>query len=77
MKEELDIFKDKLVQLEERSNFFDSSSNIELTLKAIALLLQSKDKTKNKEFKAQFTKHIKFNTLKKEIFLDERSQLKI
>ena len=72
LKEELEIFQDKLVQLEVRSNFFDSSSNIELTPKAIALLLQSKDKTKKQEFKAQFTKHIKFNTLKKEIFLDER-----
>ncbi|NCB14454.1 MAG: AAA family ATPase, partial [Erysipelotrichia bacterium] len=36
------------------------------------LLLQSKDKTKKQEFKAQFTKHIKFNSLKKEIFLDEK-----
>ncbi|RXJ96063.1 hypothetical protein CRU94_05485 [Arcobacter sp. AHV-9/2010] len=72
LKEELNIFKDKLVQLEERSGFFDSSTDIQLTQKAISLLLQSKDKTKKQEFKAQFTKHIKFNTLKKEIFLDER-----
>ena len=36
------------------------------------MLLQSKDKNKKQEFKAQFTKHIKFNSLKKEIFLDER-----
>ncbi len=72
LKEELDIFKDKLVQLEERSGLFDSSTDIQLTPKAIALLLQSKDKNKKQEFKAQFTKHIKFNTLKKEIFLDER-----
>ena len=36
------------------------------------MLLQSKDKNKKQEFKAQFTKHIKFNTLKKEIFLGER-----
>src|SRR5574344_1764975 len=72
LKEELDIFKDKLVQLEERSGLFDSSTDIKLTPKAIALLLQSKDKNKKQEFKAQFTKHIKFNTLKKEIFLDER-----
>ncbi|WWW10779.1 ATP-binding protein [Arcobacter cryaerophilus gv. pseudocryaerophilus] len=74
LKKELDIFKDKLVQLEDRSGFFDSSTDIQLTPKAIALLLQSKDKNKNKkqEFKAQFTKHIKFNSLKKEIFLDER-----
>lgn len=72
LKEELDIFKDKLVQLEERSGLFDSSTDIQLTSKAIALLLQSKDKNKKQEFKAQFTKHIKFNSLKKEIFLDER-----
>ncbi|NCB13349.1 MAG: hypothetical protein EOM78_17145, partial [Erysipelotrichia bacterium] len=72
LKEELDIFKDKLVQLEVRSSFFDSSSDVELTPKAISLLLQSKDKTKKQEFKAQFTKHIKFNSLKKEIFLDEK-----
>ena len=72
LKEELDIFKDKLVQLEERSGLFDSSTDIQLTPKAIALLLQSKDKNKKQEFKAEFTKHIKFNTLKKEIFLDER-----
>lgn len=72
LKLELDIFKDKLVQLEERSGFFDSSADIELTSKAISLLLQSKDKTKKLEFKAHFTKHIKFNSLKKEIFLDER-----
>lgn len=72
LKEELDIFKDKLVKLEERSGFFDSSADIELTPKAISLLLQSKDKTKKLEFKAHFTKHIKFNSLKKEIFLDER-----
>lgn len=72
LKLELDIFKDKLVQLEERSGFFDSSADIELTPKAISLLLQSKDKTKKQEFKAHFTKHIKFNSLKKEIFLDER-----
>lgn len=72
LKEELDIFKDKLVQLEVRSSFFDSSSDVELTPKAISLLLQSKDKTKKQEFKAQFTKHIKFTTLKKEIFLDEK-----
>ncbi|PWE19097.1 ATP-binding protein [Aliarcobacter skirrowii] len=72
LKEELDIFKDKLVQLEERSGLFDSSTDIQLTPKAIALLLQSKDKKKKQEFKAQFTKHIKYNSLKKEIFLDER-----
>ena len=72
LKEELDIFKDKLVQLEVRSTFFDSSSDVELTTKAITLLLQSKDKNKKQEFKAQFTKHIKYNTLKKEIFLDEK-----
>ncbi|MGJ0359975.1 ATP-binding protein [Aliarcobacter cryaerophilus] len=72
LKKELDIFKDKLVQLEERSGFFDSSTDIQLTPKAIALLLKSKDKNKKQEFKAQFTKHIKFNNLKKEIFLDER-----
>src|SRR5574344_1014808 len=72
LKEELDIFKDKLVQLEERSGLFDSSTDIQLTPKAIALLLQSKDKNKKQELKAQFTKHIKFNSLKKEIFLDER-----
>ncbi|WP_148571118.1 ATP-binding protein [Aliarcobacter cryaerophilus] len=72
LKEELDIFKDKLVQLEERSGLFDSSTDIQLTPKAIALLLQSKDKSKKQEFKAQFTKHIKYNSLKKEIFLDER-----
>ena len=72
LKEELDIFKDKLVQLEVRSTFFDSSSDVELTTKAIALLLQSKDKNKKQEFKSQFTKHIKYNTLKKEIFLDEK-----
>ena len=72
LKSELDIFKDKLVKLEERSGFFDSSAHIELTPKAISLLLQSKDKTKKLEFKANFTKHIKFNSLKKEIFLDER-----
>ncbi len=72
LKEELDIFKDKLVQLEERSTFFDSSTDVELTPKAIALLLQSKDKNKKQEFKSQFTKHIKYNTLKKEIFLDEK-----
>ncbi len=72
LKEELDIFKDKLVKLEERSGFLDSSADIELTPKAISLLLQSKDKTKKLEFKAHFTKHIKFNSLKKEIFLDER-----
>ena len=72
LKSELDIFKDKLVKLEERSGFFDSSAHIELTPKAISLLLQSKDKTKKQEFKAHFTKHIKFNSLKKEIFLDER-----
>ena len=72
LKEELDIFKDKLVKLEERSGFFDSSADIELTSKAISLLLQSKDKSKKREFKAQFTKHIKFNSLKKEIFLDEK-----
>ena len=72
LKKELDIFKDKLVQLEERSGLFDSSTDIQLTPKAIALLLQSKDKNKKQEFKAQFTKHIKFNSLKKEIFLDER-----
>ena len=72
LKSELDIFKDKLVQLEERSGFLDSSADIELTPKAISLLLQSKDKTKKLEFKARFTKHIKFNSLKKEIFLDER-----
>ncbi|MEN5386775.1 ATP-binding protein [Aliarcobacter skirrowii] len=72
LKEELDIFKDKLVQLEERSGLFDSSTDIQLTPKAIALLLQSKDKNKKQEFKAQFTKHIKYNSLNKEIFLDER-----
>ena len=72
LKEELDIFKDKLVQLEVRSTFFDSSSDVELTTKAIALLLQSKDKNKKQEFKSQFTKHIKYTTLKKEIFLDEK-----
>lgn len=72
LKKELDIFKDKLVQLEERSGLFDSSTDIQLTPKAIALLLQSKDKNKKQEFKAQFTKHIKYNSLKKEIFLDER-----
>ncbi|MGJ0304076.1 hypothetical protein NG774_12165, partial [Aliarcobacter cryaerophilus] len=38
LKEELDIFKDKLVQLEERSGLFDSSTDIQLTPKAIALL---------------------------------------
>ena len=53
LKEELDIFKDKLVQLEERSGLFDSSTDIQLTSKAIALLLQSKDKNKKQEFKAQ------------------------
>ena len=72
LKEELDIFKDKLVQLEVRSTFFDSSSDVELTTKASTLLLQSKDKNKKQEFKAQFTKHIKYTTLKKEIFLDEK-----
>ncbi len=72
LKEELDIFKDKLVQLEERSSFFDSSANIELTLKAIELLIQANDKNKKREFKAQFTQHIKFNSLKKEVFLDEK-----
>ena len=72
LKEELNIFKDKLVQLEERSGYFNSSADIELTPKAISLLLQSKDKTKKLEFKAHFTKHIKVNSLKKEIFLDER-----
>ena len=72
LKEELDIFKDKLVQLNERHSFFDSSTDIELTPKAIGLLLQSKDKNKKQEFKAQFTKHIKYTTLKKEIFLDEK-----
>ena len=72
LKEELDIFKDKLVQLEVRSTFFDSSSDVELTTKAIALLLQSKDKNKKQEFKSQFTKHIKYTTLNKEIFLDEK-----
>ena len=72
LKEELDIFKDKLVQLEVRSTFFDSSSDVELTTKAIALLLQSKDKNKKQEFKSQFTKHIRYTTLKKEIFLDEK-----
>ncbi len=59
LKSELDIFKDKLVKLEERSSFFDSSADIELTPKAISLLLQSKDKNKKQEIKAQFTKHIK------------------
>ena len=72
LKEELDIFKDKLIKIEERSGFFDSSADIELTPKAISLLLQSKDKTKRQEFKPRFTKHIKFNSLKKEIFLDEK-----
>ena len=46
LKEELNIFKDKLVQLEERSGLFDSSTDIQLTPKAIALLHQSKDKNK-------------------------------
>lgn len=72
LKSELDIFKDKLVKLEERSSFFDSSADIELTPKAISLLIQSKDKTKKLEFKAHFTKHIKHNTFKKEVFLDEK-----
>jgi len=51
LKKELDIFKDKLVQLEERSGLFDSSTDIQLTPKAIALLLQSKDKNKKQEKK--------------------------
>jgi AAA+ superfamily predicted ATPase len=72
LKQELDIFKDKLVKLEEKTNFFDSSADVELTPKAIALLLQTKDKSKKREFKSQFTKHIKYDSLKKEIFLDER-----
>ncbi|WP_148624964.1 ATP-binding protein [Aliarcobacter cryaerophilus] len=72
MKEELDIFKDKLVQLEESSNFYDSSRYIQLTPKAIALLLQTKDKTNKQEFKPQFTQYLKYNTLKKDIFLDEK-----
>ena len=36
------------------------------------MLLQSKDKNKNKSLKHSLQKHIKFNSLKKEIFLDER-----
>src|SRR5574344_2281640 len=55
LKQELDIFKDKLVKLEEKTNFFDSSADVELTPKAIALLLQTKDKSKKREFKSQFT----------------------
>jgi len=43
-----------------------------LTLKAIELLIQANDKNKKREFKAQFTQHIKFNSLKKEVFLDEK-----
>ncbi|MDD3025694.1 MAG: ATP-binding protein [Aliarcobacter skirrowii] len=74
LKEELNIFKDKLVKLEESSNLFDSSSRVELTDKAISILLQSKDKNKKQEFKPRFTQHIKYNTLKKEIFLDEKLQ---
>jgi len=74
LKEELNIFKDKLVKLEESSNLFDSSSRVELTDKAISILLQSKDKNKKQEFKPRFTQHIKYNTLKKEIFLDDKLQ---
>lgn len=72
LKSELNIFKDKLVILEERSSFFDSSVDVELTPKAISILLQSKDKNKKQEFKSHFTKHIKYNSFKKEIYLDEK-----
>ncbi|RBQ32045.1 hypothetical protein CRU92_04555 [Arcobacter sp. FW59] len=71
LKEDLQIFKDKLIKLDERSSF-DSSTDIELTPKALSLLLQTKDKSKKQDFKANFTKHIKYNTLKSEIFLDEK-----
>lgn len=74
LKEELSIFKDKLVKLDKYDNFFDSSSRIELTDKAISILFQSKNKSKKQEFKPRFTQHIKYNTLNKEIFLDEKLQ---
>ena len=72
LKEELHIFKDKLVRLDERSSLFDSSTDIQLTSKAISILLKSKDKTKKREFKSNFTKHIKYSSLKNEIYLDEK-----
>ena len=72
LKEELPIFKDKLVRLDDRCSLFDSSTDIQLTSKAISILLQSKDKTKKREFKSNFTKHIKYTSFKNEIFLDEK-----
>ena len=72
LKEELPIFQDKLVKVDERSSFFDSTTDISLTPKAISILLQSKDKTKKREFKSNFTKHIKYTSFKNEIFLDEK-----
>ena len=72
LKEELPIFKDKLVRLDDRSSLFDSSTDIQLTSKAISILLQSKDKTKKREFKSNFTHHIKYSSFKNEIFLDEK-----
>lgn len=74
LKEELAIFKDNLVRINSYDNFFDSSSKIELTEKAISILFQTKDKNKKQEFKPKLTQHIKYNTLKKEIFLDDKLQ---
>ena len=62
-------FQDKVLQLQDDSSF-RSDPNFELTPKAHKQIFGSKIKNKN-EFKAHFSKHLKHNTFKQALFLDE------
>ena len=69
-KDSFKSFKDKVLQLDEKSSF-RSDPNFELTPKAHQKIFGSKIKNKN-EFKAHFSKHLKHSSFKQELFLDEK-----
>ncbi len=69
-KDTFKCFKDKVLKLDENSAF-RSDPNFELTSKAHQKIFGSKIKNKN-EFKANYSKHLKHNSFKQELFLDEK-----
>lgn len=62
-------FKDKILKLDDDTPF-RSDPNFELTHKAHQKIFGSKIKNKN-EFKAHFSKHLKYRSFKQALFLDE------
>lgn len=68
-KESYQVFKDKVLQLDESSSF-NSDPNFELTSKAHQKIFGGTIKN-NKEFKAYFSKHLSYKSFKQVLFLDE------